>query len=123
MWKKLFDHQVLRERGMRPTKGRRIPVFKVRHQGGGASKEKGRKTAAVREWKDMTLVARQLHHVVMKFTGKDRRYMLLQIGPFYPCQCATRRDMMVFVEAIYPDAAQEGPFCDSEGHVVDYPTE
>ena len=51
MWKKRFDHQVLRKRGMRQTKGR-IPVFKVR-----ASNEKGRKTAKVKEYKDTTLVA------------------------------------------------------------------
>ena len=96
MWKKRLDHQVLRERGMRQTKGR-IPVFKVRDQAGGASNEKGRKTAAVKEWKDMTLAARQLHHVVMtvldsnrKFIDKERRDILLRTGAVLPpCQCAT----------------------------------
>ena len=30
---------------------------------------------------------------------------------------------MDFVNANCPDAVQEGPFYDSEGHVVDFPTE
>ena len=124
MWKKRFDHQVLRERGMCPTKGR-IPVFRVGDQGGGASKEKGKKTAAVKEWKDMPFVIRQLHHVVMtvldsirKFTGEERRDMLLQIALFYPCQCATpregrgtRKNQTPWTSyANCPDAVEEGHF-------------
>ena len=86
----------------------------------------------------MTPVARQLHHVVMtvldsnrKFSGEERRDMLLQIGAVLPLpMCETEKgarhaqksNAMDFVNANCPDAVQEGPFYDSEGHVVDFPT-
>ena len=101
-------------------------------------KQKGKKTATVNEWKGMTLVARQLHHVMivldsnMKFSGKERREMLLQIGAVLPlplchteggARHAQKSNAMGFVNANCTDAVQEGPFYDSEGHVVDFPTE
>ena len=104
-----------------------------------ASKEKGSKSAAVKEWKDMTLVARQLHHVVMTvldsdkhFSVEERRDMLLQIGAVLAlpmchseggARHAQKARAMAFVENNCPDAVQRGPFYDFEGHAVDFPTE
>ena len=50
IWKKRFDHQVLREWDMHPTKGR-IPVFKVRDQGGGHRKKRGGKPPQLKSGK------------------------------------------------------------------------
>jgi len=67
-----------------------------------------------------------------KFTVKERRGMLLQIGTILPVpMCHTeggawhaqKSNAMDFVNANCPDAVQEGPFYDSEGHVVDFPPE
>ena len=87
----------------------------------------------------MTLIARQLHNTVTtvldsnrKFTGKEQRDMLLQIGAVLPlpmchteggARHAQKSNAMDFVNVNCPDAVQEGPFYDSEGHVVDFPTE